>query len=102
MLRSLAKLPFELTPAGGVTIGLHPSAFGGEDGPSALGDLLETYFQHGGLHLQMTMADQETLRSAQAHPDQFRQLVVRVTGYSAYFVTLDPQSQEQIIARTTL
>ena len=99
LLSSLAKLPFEHTPAGGVTLVLHPTAFAGEGGQAALSDLLETYFRQGGLHVQVTVVDRETLLAARAHPEQYRHLVVRVTGYSAYFVTLDPESQEQIIAR---
>lgn len=101
LLNSLAKLPFEHTPGGGVTLVLHPTAFAGEEGLSALGNLLETYFLNGGLHLQITLADRETLLAAQARPEEHRHLVVRVTGYSAYFVTLDAESQAQIIARAT-
>ena len=100
-LASLAKLPFHLTPAGGVTLTLHPSAFAGESGLAGLSDLLETYFRRGGLHVQLNAVDRATLLAARARPEEYRGLVVRVTGYSAYFVTLDPESQEQVIARAT-
>ena len=99
LLSSLAKLPFDHTPAGGVTVTFHPSAFAGEMGLDALGHLLETYFAKGGLHVQVTVIDRATLLAARERPDEHRGLVVRVTGYSAYFVTLDAQSQEQVIAK---
>ena len=101
LLKSLAKLPSRLTPAGGVTVTLHPSAFSGEDGANKLSSLLETFFQTGGMHAQITVMDRETLLAAQRDPDSYRHLVVRVTGYSAYFVTLDAASQAQVLAKTT-
>ncbi len=53
----------------------------------------------GGMHLQTNIVDQDTLIDAQTHPEKHRDLIVRVTGYSAYFVTLSPESQDNIIAR---
>ena len=97
-LRSLAKLPLHLTPSGGQTLTLHPTLFSGTDGTKHLSDLIETYFSLGGQHLQINIVNAETLRAAQREPDKYRGLVVRVTGYSAYFVTLDRQSQELLIA----
>jgi pyruvate formate-lyase/glycerol dehydratase family glycyl radical enzyme len=97
-LRSLAKLPLHLTPSGGQTLTLHPTLFSGTDGTKHLSDLIETYFSLGGQHLQINIVNAETLRAAQREPDKYRGLVVRVTGYSAYFVTLDRQSQDLLIA----
>ena len=97
-LRSLAKLPLHLTPSGGQTFTLHPTLFDGPDGTKHLGDLIETYFSLGGEHLQINIVNTETLRAAQREPEKHRGLVVRVTGYSAYFVTLDRQSQDLLIA----
>jgi formate C-acetyltransferase len=97
-LRSIAKLPLHLTPAGGQTLAVHPTLATGPGGPRRLGELLEAFFRLGGLHLQPNVVTGETLRAAQRDPDAYRDLVVRVTGYSAYFVTLDRQSQEQLIA----
>jgi pyruvate-formate lyase len=65
-----------------------------------LADLIEAYFESGGLQVQPNVVDINTLRDAKAHPEQHRDLLVRVTGYSAYFVTLSPENQEYIIART--
>lgn len=97
-LRSLAKLPLHLTPSGGQTLTLHPSLFAGPDGTKHLSDLIEAYFSLGGQHLQINIVGTETLRAAQREPEKYRGLVVRVTGYSAYFVTLDRQSQDLLIA----
>ncbi len=97
-LRSLAKLPLHLTPSGGQTLTLHPTLFAGPDGTTHLSDLVETYFGLGGQHLQINVVNTETLRAAQREPQKYRGLVVRVTGYSAYFVTLDRQTQDLLIA----
>jgi formate C-acetyltransferase len=100
-LHSLAKLPLHLTPAGGQTLTLHPTLFAGPEGTKHLCDLIETYFGLGGGHLQINIVNADTLRAAQQEPDAYRGLVVRVTGYSAYFVTLDHQSQDLLIASAT-
>jgi formate C-acetyltransferase len=100
-LRSLAKLPLHLTPSGGQTLTLHPTLFSGPDGTKRLSDLIETYFSLGGQHLQINIVNAETLRAAQREPEQYRGLVVRVTGYSAYFVTLDCDTQDLLIAAAT-
>jgi formate C-acetyltransferase len=91
-------LPLYLTPSGGQTLTLHPTLFAGPDGTKLLSDLVETYFGLGGQHLQINVVNAETLRAAQREPEKYRGLVVRVTGYSAYFVTLDRQSQDLLIA----
>jgi formate C-acetyltransferase len=98
MLRSLAKLPLRLTPCGGQTLTLHPTLFAGPAGTEHLCDLVEAYFALGGQHLQINIVTAETLRAAQQDPEAYRGLVVRVTGYSAYFVTLDRQSQDLLLA----
>ena len=79
---------------------LHPSAVQGEEGLAALSNLLKTYFAAGGQHLQLNIVDSEVLREAQRRPDAFRTLTVRVVGYSAYFVALSPDVQEEVLART--
>lgn len=99
-LRSLARLPFRRTPGGGTNLRLHPSGVAGEAGLRALAHLLQTYFELGGQHLQVNLVEAETLRQAQRQPDQYRDLSVRVVGYSAYFVTLAPNVQEDLIRRT--
>ena len=58
------------------------------------------YFGLGGMHLQVNLVGRETLIDAQEHPDKHRDLMVRVAGYSAYFVDLTKEVQDEIIART--
>ena len=99
-LRSMAKLPFTRTPGGGTNLKLHPSAVKGERGLTALSDLIRTYFDLGGQHLQLNIVDSATLKAAQERPDEFRTLSVRVVGYSAYFTTLSKRVQDDLIART--
>jgi formate C-acetyltransferase len=65
-----------------------------------LGDLTETYLRNGGLHVQYNLVDAQTLRDAQVHPEMHKDLVVRVGGFSAYFVQLTREVQDDIIART--
>jgi len=58
--------------------------------------------RRGGFETQVNVVDADTLRKAQAHPDQYRDLVVRVAGYSDYFVGLSPQMQAEILMRTEM
>jgi formate C-acetyltransferase len=99
-LRSIAKLPTHRTPGGGTNLKLHPSAVQGNAGLEALSGLLKTYFALGGQHVQLNILDSTLLREAQQHPDEYRTLSVRVVGYSAYFVTLAKEVQDDIIRRT--
>jgi formate C-acetyltransferase len=67
--------------------------------PEILTALMRTYFQRGGVQVQFNMIDSATLRDAQAHPEQYRDLVVRVSGYSALFTGLSETAQDEIISR---
>jgi formate C-acetyltransferase len=67
--------------------------------PEILLALMQTYFQRGGCQVQFNMIDSVTLREAQAHPEQYRDLVVRVSGYSALFTGLSETAQDEIISR---
>jgi pyruvate-formate lyase len=62
--------------------------------------LIRTYFNLGGSHVEVTIADAARLRAAQQEPDKHRHLTVRVAGYSAAFVSLSRELQDHIIART--
>jgi pyruvate formate-lyase/glycerol dehydratase family glycyl radical enzyme len=77
-----------------------PGVLAGEDGLAKMAALIRTYFRLDGHHIQFNVVDAETLRDAQQHPDKYRDLLVRVAGYSDYFVDLDIYHQEEIIART--
>ncbi|MGD0265986.1 MAG: trans-4-hydroxy-L-proline dehydratase [Candidatus Methylomirabilota bacterium] len=78
-----------------------PSVLAGDEGLAKMAALIRTYFRLDGHHIQFNVVDSETLRDAQKHPERYRDLLVRVAGYSDYFVDLDAYHQEEIIARTT-
>ena len=78
----------------------HPSALNSEEDLRKLSALIKAYFHNGGKHVQFNVVTKETLLAALEHPQQYRNLVVRVAGYSAYFIQLGRAMQDEIIART--
>ncbi len=78
----------------------HPNAVKGAEGTEKLRSLIQTYFDMKGMHVQLNVVSADTLRAAQKDPDQYRNLVIRVAGYSAFFVELHKELQDDIIART--
>ena len=66
----------------------------------ALKMLIDTYFHDGGMEIQFSVVSRETLLAAQREPEKYRNLVVRVSGFSAYFRSLNKTTQDEIIART--
>ncbi len=78
---------------------MHPTVLSREDGIAKLRDMTKAYFENGGLEVQYNVVDTDTLRAAQADPKAYRDLVVRIAGYSAYFVELNLDCQNDIIAR---
>ena len=77
-----------------------PSALEGPQGTRMLTGLIKTYFDLGGGHIQFNCVDSDTLRDAQTHPDDYKDLVVRVAGFSSYFTRLYKGVQDEIIKRT--
>ena len=78
----------------------HPTALSGEKGLENFVALIQTYFDQKGSHMQFNVVDRQTLLDAQAHPEKYAHLVVRVAGYSALFTTLSKSLQDDIIRRT--
>ncbi len=78
----------------------HPSALSGEQGLNNFVNLIRSYFDQKGMHMQFNVVSRETLLDAQAHPENYAHLVVRVAGYSALFTTLSKSLQDDIIRRT--
>ena len=78
----------------------HPKALEREDGNAKLASLIRSYMDQGGAEVQFNIVSAETMRAAQATPEEYRDLVVRIAGYSAYFVELSHDCQESLIART--
>lgn len=100
-LRSVAALPSEEVMGCAVNMKFHPNAIGKSAVSRAKwAALIRTYFQMGGPQLQPTVASAEMLRAAQAEPELYRDLIIKVGGYSTYFVDLGNEIQEEIIART--
>ena len=87
---------------GPLTIEIHDSAFAMPDGVDKVAELVRFFVLRGGHQLQINAIDRETLLDAQAHPEKHRHLVVRVWGWSGYFVELDREFQDQIIRRVEL
>jgi pyruvate formate-lyase/glycerol dehydratase family glycyl radical enzyme len=86
---------------GGIALNLrlHPSVLSNESGIAKVRDMTKNYFENGGLEVQYNVVDTETLRAAQKDPSSYRDLVVRIAGYSAYFVELGVDLQNDIISR---
>jgi len=104
LLNSIANnMDQSLYPNGTLlNIKLHPTAFSNKSGFEKVQALMRTYFARGGMELQLNVISSETLRQAQKTPDEYQDLVVRVAGFSAYFVELTKTSQDDIISRTEL
>ena len=77
-----------------------PQGVAGEKGLQSIEGVIKTYFRSGGEHIQINVVDDETLKDAQKHPENYRGLMVRVAGYMAYFTELDKEAQDTIIYRT--
>jgi formate C-acetyltransferase len=80
----------------------HPSALRSDEDLQKLAALIKTYLKNGGKHVQFNVVSREMLLKAKQNPAQYRDLVVRVAGYSAYFTQLNPAMQDEVIARTEL
>jgi pyruvate formate-lyase/glycerol dehydratase family glycyl radical enzyme len=100
VLKSAAKMDHARTGGTLLNQKFTPHLLADETGIRALADLVRTYFTLGGHHLQFNVVDAATLRAAQQKPEEYRDLIVRVAGYSDYFCDLGKDLQEEIIART--
>ena len=78
----------------------HPSVFEKPEGMRSFWDMVKTYSDLGGYHIQFNVVDRQTLLDAKANPEEYRDLLIRVAGFSVYFVDLSPGVQNEIIART--
>ncbi len=99
-MRSAAKIPPVLASSGlALNVRFHPNFIRDARGLDTFAALLKTYFALGGMHLQPNFVSLETLRDAQRHPERHRDLIVKVSGYSACFTDLGRSIQDDIIAR---
>lgn len=76
-----------------------PSCVSGETGLQNFVNYVDTYFQNRGQHVQFNIVNNATLKDAQLHPEQYPNLLVRVAGYSAYFVRMSKELQDDLIRR---
>ncbi|MBR6812843.1 MAG: formate C-acetyltransferase/glycerol dehydratase family glycyl radical enzyme, partial [Oscillospiraceae bacterium] len=79
-----------------------PGAVSGDTGLEALMQLMDEYFKRQGMQSQFSIVGRETMEQAQKRPEEYKDLLVRIAGYSAYFVELSPELQRDLIGRTEL
>jgi formate C-acetyltransferase len=100
MINSVAKLDHRYGLGGiSVNVRLLPSLFKSEDGREAVRAFVREAMRKGCFELQMNVVDGETLREAKAHPELYRDLTVRIAGYSEYFCNVGEALQDELIAR---
>ena len=100
VLKSAARMDHARTGGTLLNQKFTPQLLEGEDGIDKLAHLVRSYFKLDGHHIQFNVVTAETLRAAQQNPDKYRDLIVRVAGYSDYFCDLTTALQNEIIART--
>ncbi len=100
VIKSAAKMDHARTGGTLLNQKFTPQLLQDEDGLDKLSQLVRTYFKLDGHHIQFNVVDADTLRAAQQNPEQYRDLIVRVAGYSDYFCDLTQALQDEIIART--
>ncbi|HUW11927.1 MAG TPA: trans-4-hydroxy-L-proline dehydratase [Anaerolineae bacterium] len=100
VLQSVAKMDHLRTGGTLLNQKFTPGVLADDNGLNKLVQLIRTYFRLDGHHIQFNVVDAETLRAAQQNPGQYRDLIVRVAGYSDYFCDLGQALQDEIIART--
>jgi len=100
VIRSSSKVDHTRIRGGLLNLKFHPSALKGETGSKNMLALIRTYFQQQGFHVQFNVVDSKMLVDAQLHPENYRDLVVRVAGFSAYWVEMSKALQDQVIWRT--
>ena len=100
-LNSVAKLDHAIASNGTLyNQKFHPSALSGMEGMMNFASYIRAFFDQKGMHMQFNVVSRETLLDAQKHPENYKNLVVRVAGYSALFTTLSRSLQDDIINRT--
>jgi formate C-acetyltransferase len=100
VIKSAAKMDHLRTGGTLLNQKFTPQLLATEEGITKLAHLVRSYFKLDGHHIQFNVVTAETLREARRHPEKYRDLIVRVAGYSDYFVDLGPELQEEIIRRT--
>ena len=97
VIKSCAKMDHLSTGGTLLNQKFTPSVVAGENGLEQMANLVRSYFNLDGHHIQFNVIDRQTLINAQKHPDEYRVLIVRVAGYSDHFRNLDKALQDEII-----
>lgn len=100
VLKSASKIDHSRTGGTLLNQKFNPQLFENEKGINKVLDLIRAYFKMGGHHIQFNVVSVDTLRKAQEEPEKFRDLIVRVAGYSDYYINLRKDLQDEIIKRT--
>ena len=100
-LESVAKIPYDYSRDGiSNTFSVTPESLGKENKAENLVNMLDGYMSNGGFHLNVNVFNRETLLDAQAHPEKYPQLTIRVSGYAVNFIKLTKKQQDDVISRT--
>lgn len=100
VIASMTKQHFANAINGGpLTLEFHQSLFSDDDGIVKVGALVKNFIDRGGHQLQLNTVNLERMKDAQLHPENHKQLIVRIWGWSAYFVELDKEYQDHVMAR---
>ncbi len=102
VFKSAMKIDQDPMQATLLNMKFHPMALKTDADLGKLGSMIKVYLTQGGKQVQFNVVDQETLLKAQQEPAAYRDLVVRVAGYSTYFVTLSKAMQDEVIERTSM
>jgi len=100
LIRSATKIDVLPYKSVQLNVKFHPTAIKGAKGSQGLLSLIKTFFDLGGYFIQFNVVDSKMLRDAQRHPERYRELLVRVAGFTAYWVELSKGVQDEIIQRT--
>jgi formate C-acetyltransferase len=100
VIKSVAKIDHARTGGTLLNQKFTPQLLADEEGLDKLAHLIRVYFKLDGHHIQFNVVNSDMLRNAQKHPEKYRDLIVRVAGYSDYFVDLNVDLQNEIIKRT--
>ena len=103
LLKSVACVDSKLAPNGyALNLRFDPATLAGDEGVNVLVGLVKGFFGYGGMEMQLNVLDPEMLEDARLHPGKYPELVVRVSGYCAYFDDLPDAAKLEIISRTRL
>jgi trans-4-hydroxy-L-proline dehydratase len=100
VIKSAAKIDHVRTGGTLLNMKFAPQLFNGDEAIRRVSSLVRSYFRLDGHHIQFNVVNADTLRKAQLHPELYRDLIVRVAGFSDYFNDLSPELQNEIISRT--